>query len=104
MTIPSQLSPGSGLSTPRAKSVRDDTNSNCSNRKALSSTPKTLPTSDASDGEALIQPGPQPMVSRSSTMGLPMSPSSISSESACVVESPSGTTSHAFHPSPMKKG
>src|SRR5262245_49629162 len=80
MTIQSPLSPGSGLSTPRVRSVRDDTNSNCLNRKGLSSTSKALLTCDASAGKALIQAGPQPMVSRSSTRPLPIRHSSISSE------------------------
>src|SRR5215472_16743616 len=65
---------------PRVKSVRDDTNSTCLNRKGLSSTSKALPTFDASAGKDLIQAGPQPMVSRPSTRLLPIRHSSISSE------------------------
>jgi hypothetical protein len=70
MTIQSHLSPGSELSTPGAKSVQDDTNSNYSNRKVLSSTLKALLISDALAGKDLIQPGQKLMASLYSIMSM----------------------------------
>jgi hypothetical protein len=72
-------SPGSGSSTRKAKSVRDCANSNCSNRRELSSTPRAVLTYDASAGKDLIQPGQRHMASACFLMSMPRRNSSICS-------------------------